>query len=438
MMKSHQSQEPVITCRNLSKTYVMTSEIASTLKEKILRGGRGKRRENRVEALKDIHLTIHRGEIVGLIGDNGSGKSTLLKLIAGITSPSEGKLEVHGTISSLLEVGVGFHPEMTGRENVYLSGSLLGIPDYELTKRMPDIIAFSELDEFIDSPVKHYSSGMFLRLGFAIGVHVQPDILLVDEILAVGDQRFQRKCKEHIRQLRQTGRTILLVSHDLEAIQAMCDRAIILEKGEITGDGYPYEMISQYKQQQFQEARQRGEEVSAEIVKRNRFGHFDIRFKRVRMYDQNQQERYIYETGEPVTIVFEWEASQKIDYPVFGMSIVSDDGEALYTVATDITVGDVESIEGEGVTTFELGALNLLEGAYSLTFGIASRLDGPGSEYNFFEGYDLCLEMCPFLVRHGGKGYGMSGTTYIPVKGGIIPDQKKSSGASSMESDQRG
>jgi len=241
--------QPVIEGRQLWKTYSLSAEKSSTLKEKILRGGRGKRTETRIDALKNANFAIHRGEIVGLIGNNGSGKSTLLKLIAGITQPSQGELSVKGTVSSLLEVGVGFHPEMTGRENVYLSGALLGISENELSARMPDIIAFSELEEFIDSPVKHFSSGMYLRLGFAIGVHVQPDVLLIDEILAVGDQRFQRKCKEHIRQLRRTGKTIILVSHDLDAIQALCDRALVLHKGEIIGDGYPYEMISFYKQQ---------------------------------------------------------------------------------------------------------------------------------------------------------------------------------------------
>ncbi|HQH74109.1 MAG TPA: ATP-binding cassette domain-containing protein [bacterium] len=170
----------VIECRGVGKTYTLSSETAGTFKEMILRGGRGKRSTAAFEALRDIDLTVRRGEIVGVIGDNGSGKSTLLKLIAGITAPTRGELRVHGTVSSLLEVGVGFHPETTGRENVYLSGSLLGIPPEDLTRRMPDIIAFSELEEFIDSPVKHYSSGMYLRLGFAIGIHVQPDILLIE------------------------------------------------------------------------------------------------------------------------------------------------------------------------------------------------------------------------------------------------------------------
>ncbi len=408
-----------IQCSNLSKNYSLSSEQSTTFKEKLLRGGRGKQTTTAVEALSCIDMVIHTGEIVGLIGDNGSGKSTLLKLLAGITQPTGGTLSVNGTVSSLLEVGVGFHPDMTGRENVYLSGALLGISKDELHQRMPEIIAFSELEEFIDAPVKHYSSGMFLRLGFSIGIHVQPDILLIDEILAVGDQRFQRKCKEHIRWLRNSGKTIILVSHDLDSILTLCDRAILLNKGKTIGDGSPYEMIGQYKQLQFKESLRRGETPSAEIVKRNRFGKFDIRFIAMRMIDSSGQERYLYETGEPVRIEFDWAAKRPIAYPIFGVSIISDAGDPVYTVATDVTVGDVESIEGQGTTTFEIEALNLLEGAYSLNFGITQREEGPGSAFNFYEGFDLCLEMCPFLVNPGKKGYGLRGVLYLPCMASI-------------------
>lgn len=409
-----------IQCQHVGKKYSLFSEQATTLKESILRGGRGKRSANLIEALHDVSLTVRQGEIVGLIGDNGSGKSTLLKLIAGITQATSGTLTVNGTVSSLLEVGVGFHPEMTGRENVYLSGALLGIPNEELTRRMPEIIAFSELEEFIDSPVKHYSSGMFLRLGFAIGIHVQPDILLIDEILAVGDQRFQRKCKEHIRWLRDSGKTILLVSHDLSAIQTLCDRAVVLYKGKTIGEGRPYEMIGLYKQHQFMEARKRGEAHSPEIVKRNRFGTFEIYFKDVRILDSSGVERYIFETGEPARFEFDWIAEQPIRYPIFGMSIMGDHGEFIYTVASDVTVGDVEILEGSGTAVFEIEALNLLEGSYSVSFGVTHREDGPNSAFNFYEGYDVCFELCPFMMKPGKKGYGLHGLLYMPCKAQIV------------------
>lgn len=405
---------PVIECRDLCKHYQMAAESYASLKETLLRGGLVKRSSRTIHALQNLNAAIYPGEVVGLIGDNGSGKSTLLKLIAGITEPSAGSMTVRGAVSSLLEVGVGFHPDMTGRENVYLSGSLLGISRQDLDARMDDIIAFSELHEFIDAPVKHYSSGMYLRLGFAIGIYVDPDILLVDEILAVGDQRFQRKCKEHIRMLRQSGKTILVVSHDLDAILALCQRALVLHKGELLGDGPPYEMITLYRQHQFMETRRKGEVVSAEIIHRNRWGKFDLRFTDARMFDQQGNERYVFETGEAVRVEFAWQASRPIEYPIFGLSFISDQGEELYTIATDVTVGDIEQIEGEGKTVFCFDSLNLLEGAYSITFGATQRTEGPGSVFNFYEGFDLQLERCPFLVKPGSKGYGVRGHTYMP------------------------
>lgn len=405
-----------IECRQVGKEYVLSSEKYSTLKERLLRGGRGKTVTTKIHALRDVNFIIRQGEIVGLIGDNGSGKSTLLKLIAGITQPTTGELKVHGTVSSLLELGVGFHPEMTGRENVYLSGSLLGISREELDRRMPEIIAFSELEEFIDSPVKHYSSGMYLRLGFAIGIYVQPDVLLVDEILAVGDQRFQQKCKNHIRSLRQSGKTILFVSHDLDSILSICSRAIVINQGTVIGDGHPYEMIGLYKQHLFEEARKRNEPAPAEIVKRNRFGTFEIAFKSARMFDCEGNERYVFETGERVKVVFEWRAKQPIRYPIFGMSIHNDVGQSLTTVATDVTVGDVEEISGSGRTEFEFENLNLLEGAYSITYGISQREDGPGSSFDFYTGFDLIVEMCPFMMKPGTKGRGLRGSIYLPCK----------------------
>lgn len=420
MNTSSRTKPWAIECRDVYKRYVLDAEKSTSLKERLLRGGRMKRRTITVDALTGIDLSISCGEIVGLIGDNGSGKSTLLKLIAGITEPTSGSIDIHGTVSSLLEVGVGFHPDMTGRENVYLSGALLGISDEELTLRMPEIIAFSELGDFIDSPVKHYSSGMYLRLGFAIGIHVQPDILLIDEILAVGDQRFQRKCKEYIRWLRNSGKTIVVVSHDLDAIMSLCDRAIVLHRGRVIGDGHPYEMIGLYKQHQFEESRRLGEMPSAEIVKRNRFGAFDIQFTAVRMIDTSGRERYVYETGEPVRIEFDWTARHPIQYPIFGMSILTDRGDPVFVVASDVTVGDIECIEGEGITVFEFQELNLLEGAYSMNFGITQREEGPGSSFNFYEGFDMCIEMCPFLVKPGRKGHGLRGVVYFPCAVSIL------------------
>ncbi len=408
------NEAPAVSMRSVGKRYLLSSERQSTLKEIVLRGGRGLTTETAIDAVKDVTLDIKRGEILGLIGDNGSGKSTLLKLVAGITEPTSGELQVNGTVSSLLEVGVGFHPDMTGRENVFLSGALLGISRHVLADRMDDIIAFSELEQFIDSPVKHYSSGMYLRLGFAVGVYVDPDILLVDEILAVGDQRFQRKCKEHVRALRRSGKTIVVVSHDLDAIVALCDRAAVIHKGALLGEGRPYDMVTLYKQHQFLEARQRGEPPSAEIIRRNRLGAFDAKVASVQMYDANGHEQYVFETGDPARIELHWKTETPIQYPIWGVAFHADDGYELATIATDVAIGDIDQIEGEGKVVFEFDALNLIEGAYSLSIGFTQREEGPGSNFNFYEGFDLLLELCPFMVKPGSKGYGLRGKIHLP------------------------
>jgi lipopolysaccharide transport system ATP-binding protein len=197
-------------------------------------------------ALKDVSFEIKRGDIVGVIGRNGAGKSTLLKLLARITKPTTGRAEIHGRVGSLLEVGTGFHPELTGRDNIYLNGSILGMKRAEIARHFDEIVAFAEVEQFIDTPVKHYSTGMYLRLAFAVAAHLETDVLLVDEVLAVGDYRFQEKCLGKMRDVATTGRTILFVSHSMASIQRLCKRAIEISGGRIAADGTPAAVIAQY------------------------------------------------------------------------------------------------------------------------------------------------------------------------------------------------
>ncbi|WP_062381563.1 ABC transporter ATP-binding protein [Demequina pelophila] len=215
-----------------------------SLKETVARWVRG-RSENVDEftALKDVSLTIAEGETVALLGFNGSGKSTLLKCISGVLTPDEGQVGVRGRIAGLIEVGAGFHPDLTGRENVYLNGAILGMTEAEIEERFEAIVAFSEIEEFIDQEVKFYSSGMFLRLAFAVAVHTDPDVFLVDEILAVGDEPFQRKCLDRIRSLRAEGKTLVIVSHDLNMVADLCDRGILLEHGVVVMDDEPHAVV---------------------------------------------------------------------------------------------------------------------------------------------------------------------------------------------------
>ena len=197
-------------------------------------------------ALKDVSFEIKQGEVVGVIGRNGAGKSTLLKILSRITEPTEGSAEIHGRIGSLLEVGTGFHPELTGRENIFLNGAILGMKKREIERKFDEIVAFAEVEKFIDTPVKHYSSGMYVRLAFAVAAHLEPEILLVDEVLAVGDARFQRKCVDKMQDIGQQGRTVLFVSHSMPAITRLCPRTILLEEGRVLRDGPSHRVVSSY------------------------------------------------------------------------------------------------------------------------------------------------------------------------------------------------
>lgn len=210
-------------------------------------------------ALRDVSFEVRRGEALGIIGQNGAGKSTILKLLSSITVPSSGEITINGRLAALIEVGSGFHPELTGRENVYLSGSILGMRRAETTRKLDNIIDFAGIRQFIDTPVKRYSSGMFVRLGFSIAAHLDPDILLLDEVLAVGDAAFQFKCLNRVAELRDSGKTIVFISHDLSAVERLCERVLLLERGQIVADGSPAEVIDLYKSSDARSMTERGD-----------------------------------------------------------------------------------------------------------------------------------------------------------------------------------
>ena len=235
----------VIKTENLGKSYRLYGDNASRLKEAIDPFRR--KRHTVHHALSGINLEIHKGETVGIIGVNGSGKSTLLKILTGVVTPSEGTLKVEGKLSALLELGAGFNPEYSGLENIYLNGTMMGFSTEEMKTRVPEIVAFADIGDFINQPVKTYSSGMFARLAFSVAISVNPDILVVDEALSVGDIFFQTKCFKKFEEFRQAGKTILFVSHDLSSINRYCSRAILLNKGKMIGDGTPKEIIDLYK-----------------------------------------------------------------------------------------------------------------------------------------------------------------------------------------------
>jgi ABC-type polysaccharide/polyol phosphate transport system ATPase subunit len=248
------NDQDVIALDNISKRYFLQHERARELKTALLHLPtylKASRAKEPFWALKDISLSVRRGESVGIIGANGAGKSTLLRIVARLAPPTEGKLTVRGRVSPLLELGAGFHPQLSGRENAILNAVLLGLSRKEAQEKLPEITEFSELAEFIDQPMRTYSSGMYVRLGFAVAVHVKPEILLVDEVLAVGDAEFQDKCFAHIDKLRQEQVTIVLVTHDLESVKRFCDRAVLLNHGVIAAEGNPQDVVNEYLAQVF-------------------------------------------------------------------------------------------------------------------------------------------------------------------------------------------
>ncbi|MDK3155369.1 ABC transporter ATP-binding protein [Kamptonema cortianum] len=251
--------DTVLQVENISKQYRLGSVGAATLRDDLARLGRCLRRmiegaeaehpEDRSDsiwALRDVGFNLQRGEVLGIIGKNGAGKSTLLKILSKITGPTSGCVHVQGRIASLLEVGTGFHPELSGRENIYLNGAILGMSRKEVSAKLDEIVAFSGVEKFLETPVKRYSSGMYVRLAFAVAAHLDPDILIVDEVLAVGDQEFQNKCVGKMKDVTRSGRTVIFVSHSMDVIRKLCSRAILLEKGRICADGTPTEVISTY------------------------------------------------------------------------------------------------------------------------------------------------------------------------------------------------
>ncbi len=334
--------------------------------------------------LKEMSFDVHPGEMLGIVGDNGVGKSTVLKLITRIIEPSSGKIDVNGRVSALLELGAGFHPELTGRENVYLNGSILGFSRAEMKRLFDDIVGFSEMEHFIDIPVKHYSLGMYMRLGFSIAVHVRPDILLVDEVLAVGDQAFQLRCLERINEVKQQGITIIFVTHDLETARAMCDRAIWLDDGRIRAEGDTDHVLDMYTSvlpsAQTPGPQNGGSDPGdAESESQEdppwRWGSKEAEIIRVQLLDGRGRERRSFECGEPFTARLHFLAKTPVHTPMFGVALHDASGLHISGPNTVFSGFEIESIEGQGYIDFVVEHLPLLEGAYLLS---ASLYDHEG------------------------------------------------------------
>ena len=350
----------------LWKNFRLYHERNQFLKAAILRGRRARYEE--FWALKDVTFEVPAGKTFGIIGHNGSGKSTLLKTLTGILVPDKGSVSVNGRVSALLELGAGFHPELSGRENVYLNGSILGLKRREIEKRFDDIVEFAGLEQFIDSPVKNYSSGMFVRLGFAVAVNVDPDVLLLDEVLSVGDEAFQRKSAERIEQFRRDGRTIILVSHGLGSVEQLCDSAAWLDHGQIKAVGPAADVISEYRGDSH-EAVKNPDEIGS------RWGSGEIQITRVELLDANGEPVGHPRTLDPFTVRVHVTAHAPIQDTVLVAKIDRHGAHTVWQSSTRRNGVSIGRIENTASIDLVFPALPLLEGSYELTLAITNQTE---------------------------------------------------------------
>ncbi len=402
-----------IEIENLTRIYQKYSSQHrfKTFKSALLKGDlfRSLRPDELVHALEDVSFDVDAGTTFGVIGQNGSGKSTLLKVVAGITKPTSGKVVVHGKVSALIELGAGFHPEITGRENIFINGIMLGLSKKQIQEKYEGIVRFAELEEFIEAPVKTYSSGMYMRLGFSIAINVNPDVLLVDEVLAVGDASFVPKCLDRIDDFRRRKKTILFVSHDLSTVEKICDRVAWLKNGRVQTIGEPRRVIDAYLQDVAEKAEDEFEMRQQEIKqeehfeeteerRENRWGKRELEIKKVRMKGLDGKEKHVFSPDEGMVIEMEVEAYSRIKDFVFGIGIFNSQGITVY--GTNTLLEDFYSVEayGQGKVTCRLERLSLVNGTYYLDVAIHKRDGYP---------YDYHKSLYSFLVSSRLKDGGI-------------------------------
>lgn len=364
---------PAIVVRDIAKRYQLgEQEQYLALRDALVNAARRVRRRpdpishrDSMWALRDVSFDVAEGEVLGLIGRNGAGKSTLLKVISRITTPTSGQIELRGRVGSLLEVGTGFHPELTGLENVYLNGAILGMTRAEITRKLDEIVAFAEMEPFLSTPVKHYSVGMYMRLAFAVAAHLDTEILIIDEVLAVGDARFQQKCLGKIGEAARSGRTVLFVSHNLEITSQLCDRCLLLDQGEVLGNGRPSDVIHQY--------------LGLSGVRSMPGEQIDLTGRRHEGTGRAQLRSVTYEgsgggaprPGGALDLELEIEASDSLDVPSVGITVTSESGLLLVNVDT-AAMGDTVSLRlGTNVVALSIPALHLAAGRYRVGLRLA-------------------------------------------------------------------
>ncbi len=365
-----------IEIRALSKRYQLGAsprgqQLREVLVQWLWRGHEGASRAETLWALKDISFEVPEGQVVGIVGRNGAGKSTLLKVLSRITYPTLGSIRVRGRVAALLEVGTGFHEELTGRENIYLNGSILGMRRREIDRHFDAIVEFAGLERFIDTPIKRFSSGMRLRLGFAVAAHLDPDVLIVDEVLAVGDAGFQKKCISAMEDLRSGGRTVLFVSHNMAAVENLCSRGLWIDKGGLRMDGNAKDVIRSYLGSFAAE-----EAVARELHVDGRGGSGEARFTDVELLSSDGKLSPIIQSGDGLVIRMHYRAEKRLERPAFTVRLFSHLGTLITeasTILQNITIAAIGA--GEGFVDLEFDRLNLIPARYTLSFKLAGGVE---------------------------------------------------------------
>lgn len=386
--------ENAIEVHNITKKFKVYLDKGHTLKERTLFSKRRKF-ENR-EVLKGVSFEVKKGEAVGLIGHNGCGKSTTLKMLTKIMYPDSGTIEMRGRVSSLIELGAGFHPDMSGRENIYINASIFGLTKKEIEDRIDDIIEFSELEDFIDNPVRTYSSGMYMRLAFAVAISVDADILLIDEILAVGDVAFQAKCFNRLRQIKSEGTTIVIVSHSLGQIEQICDKSIWIHEGVVRAEGNPYDVDPEYmnfmagnsissknkaKEEKANETGEGETETKESSKDEKRWGSKEIVMNKISVLDDTGKERKAFFNTEPIQIKIDYSNKADIEGTVVGIAIHRDDKVHIYGTNTLIDISRQLPLKKEGTITLDIDNIPVNAGNYIFDLAF-HRPDG--FEYDFW------------------------------------------------------
>lgn len=376
------SPKDVIRLENASVRYRVPQERIGTFKEYLIRSIQGKIKHRSFWALNEVSFGVQRGEVFGLIGQNGAGKSTLLKLIARVLQPSGGRVVVAGKVAPLLEMGAGFHSELTGRENIYLNGAMLGYTRQEMAKKFNNIVDFAELWDFIDAPIRTYSSGMWARLGFAVATDVDADVLIVDEVLSVGDDAFQRKSAERIEAFREQGVTILLVTHNMSLVKQLCQRAAWLDQGKLMDAGSAEIVVDRYLQSVRDKENKRLSEERFDDQERQ-WGSKKIEIVGVQLLDETRQPQHIFYTGQTLILEMDYFAHEPVDAPIFGIAIHRQDGLHISGPNTAFSGLNLGIVQGAGKIIYTAPHLPLLPGKYY--FSVAATKSDDSEIYDYHD-----------------------------------------------------